>query len=241
MVTWPSAGYCRPCSSLNAGSVAVSVAFCVGHAGVEHRHGDRRSGLRLNVPRLLDVDQRQVPLQRQSRADRWAPSVAWTRCATCAYCTSGRRRSTLRGLFRVFGRIDADDVEVGVRGTGGDLAGVAGRAHRGAAIRHRRLVAEPHDDAARPVAQCPTRRCDRTRSVCAKRGALAASRGDDGVWLSSCEHALVDRRQADDSQDLEPRRCRRPGRAASTRVRRRSPWSRTRSEHEIDPSVYSIG
>ena len=52
----------------------------VRHAGVDHRDGDRRSGLRLDVPGLLHVDASAGSTAASSTADRWARTSACTRC-----------------------------------------------------------------------------------------------------------------------------------------------------------------
>ena len=202
------------------------------HPGVDDRDGDGRSGLRLDVPGLLHVDQRQVPLLRQvERIVGHQQRVDAVRDLRVLHL--GPLAQHARRLFRILGRVDADDVEVGVGRARGDLAGVAGRAHRGAPIRHRRLVAELHDDAAGAVARA--RRADailkqrraapppprRWLSSCSKPSSIAGSPTFCRIWSRDVVGDLAAQRQHEPAGD-------RDGRADGL-------------EHEIDPYVYSIG
>jgi len=69
---------------------------------------------------------------------------AWTRTPPARIALPAAAAAP-RGLFRVLGGIDADDVEVAVRRTIGNLAGIAGRPHRGARSGIGRFVAKLHD------------------------------------------------------------------------------------------------
>ena len=86
----------------------------IGHARVEHRDGDRRPGLRLDVPRPFEVDHRQVPLDRRVQRivghEHRVHPVGRLRVLDV-----GPLAERARHRFGIFARIDPHDVEVRVR------------------------------------------------------------------------------------------------------------------------------
>ncbi|MBW8861967.1 MAG: hypothetical protein JF601_06285 [Acidobacteria bacterium] len=92
------------------------------HAGIDNGDGNVRSGLRLNVPRLFKIDERQVPLQVGVpwivRLHRGVHVIGGLRVDDF-----GPRIQRRRHRFGVFGRVDIDDVEVGVGGSDPDVSG----------------------------------------------------------------------------------------------------------------------